>query len=169
VKEVPMFSRPFDDLAVGQRFSTRGRTITEADVVSFAALTGDHHPQHVDARWAAASPFGGRIAHGLLVLSYAAGLVPFDADRVVALRRVRDAVFKRPVRLGDTISVDGRVAEVTPLDDDTGLVAVALVVSGEDGRTVARATVEVLWRRDGTRGPAIADTGMVHALTSVPL
>jgi len=47
---------------------TRGRTITEAGVGAFSALTGDHHPQHTDAQWAAETPFGGRVAHGMLVL-----------------------------------------------------------------------------------------------------
>ena len=74
----------------------------------FAGLTGDFHPQHADAEWAAASPFGERIAHGLLVLSLAAGLVDFDPEEVLALRRVRDVVFKRPVKLGDTIRVERR-------------------------------------------------------------
>ena len=79
----------------------RGRTVTEADVTAFAGLTGDFHPQHVDAEWAAQSPFGERIAHGLLVLSLAAGMVDFDPEEVIALRRVRDVVFKRPVKLGE--------------------------------------------------------------------
>src|SRR3954469_16022733 len=83
-----------------------GRTITEADVVAFAGLTGDHHPQHVDASWAAHGPFGERIAHGMLVPAYAVGLVDFDPERVVALRRIEDVVFKRPVKIGDTIHVD---------------------------------------------------------------
>ena len=90
------WNAPFEELEAGQAFSTRGRTVTEADVVGFAALTGDWHPQHTDAEWAAGSRFGERIAHGLLVLSYAAGLVPLDPERVVALRRVGDAVFKQP-------------------------------------------------------------------------
>ena len=77
---------------------TRGRTITETDLVSFSALTGDWHPQHADAGWAAASPFGERIAHGMLVLSYGVGLLPIDPERVVALQGLRNAVFKRPVR-----------------------------------------------------------------------
>jgi acyl dehydratase len=161
-----MFDRPLDDLAPGMRFATRGRTVTEADVVGFATLTGDMHPQHTDAAWAAGSPFGGRIAHGLLVLSYAAGLVPFEPGRVLALRRVRDVVFKRPVRLGDTIRVDGRVAAVTPVDDTAGLVAVALTVSNQDARTVMRATIEVLWRRDGAAESA---DDPEQALTCVPL
>jgi acyl dehydratase len=141
-----MFSAPFEDLTVGREFSTRGRTVTEADVVGFAGLTGDWHPQHSDAEWAAAGPFGERIAHGMLVISLAAGLVPFDPKRVIALRRLGDVVFKRPVRLGDTVRVSGRVAERLPANDDAGLVTLAWSVLNQHGQVVCRARVEVLWR-----------------------
>lgn len=144
------FSLDLDELVPGQRFATRGRTITESDVVSFAALTGDRHPQHTDAAWAAASRFGERVAHGMLVLSYAVGLVPLDPDRVVALRRVREAVFKRPARLGDTVHVEGRIDQVEPLDEATGLVATGWRVVRQDGATLARIAVDVIWRRDGS-------------------
>jgi 3-hydroxybutyryl-CoA dehydratase len=142
------FSAPFESLEPGDAFTTRGRTVTEADVVGFAALTGDWHPQHADATWAAGSAFGERIAHGMLVISIAAGLVPFDPERVVALRRVSDATFKRPVRLGDTIRVQGRVADVSDVGADAGLVAFAWSVVNQDERVVCRARVEVLWRRE---------------------
>jgi acyl dehydratase len=144
---------PFEALEAGQAFTTRGRTVTEADVVAFAALTGDWHPQHSDAQWAAESPFGERIAHGLLVISLAAGLVPFDPGRVMALRRVGDATFKRPVRFGDTLRVEGRVAELAPVSDEAGLVTFAWSVVNQEGRAVCRARVEVLWRRDGKGEP----------------
>jgi 3-hydroxybutyryl-CoA dehydratase len=134
------------DIAAGDRFATSGRTVTESDVVGFAALTGDWHPQHADAVWAASSPFGERIAHGMLVLSFAVGLVPLDPERVLALRRVRDATFKRPVKLGDTIHVEGRVDEVKPIDAATAVVALAWSVINQDGKTVTRAVVEVVWR-----------------------
>jgi acyl dehydratase len=149
-----LFSRPFDDLWIGEKFVTRGRTVTETDVVSFAALTGDWHPQHADAEWAAASPFGERIAHGMLVLSYAVGLVPLDPERVVALRRVRDAVFKRPVRLGDTVHVEGAVERLDAVDDSVGIAGFLWTIANQDGRVVVRVEVEVLWRRDGA--PAAA-------------
>jgi 3-hydroxybutyryl-CoA dehydratase len=139
---------PFEALEPGQQFVTRGRTVTEADVVAFASLTGDWHPQHADAEWAATSPFGERIAHGMLVVSLAAGLVPFDPGRVVALRRVCDATFKRPVRFGDTLRVEGRIAEVAPASDEAGLVTFAWNVVNQEGRTVCRARVEVLWKRE---------------------
>ncbi len=167
-----MFSSPFEALEVGTRHVSRGRTITEADVVGFAALTGDHHPQHTDAAWAAESPFGERIAHGMLVLSYAAGLVPLDPERVLALRRVRDAVFKRPVHLGDTICVETRIAATDPA---TGVVTCAWLVRNQADRLVARATVDIVWKREP--GAAVEDddlapveaSGLVHAFSSVPL
>ena len=139
---------PFEALEAGQEFTTRGRTVTEADVVGFASLSGDWHPQHCDAAWAAESAFGERIAHGMLVIALASGLVPFDPGRVVALRRVSDATFKRPVRFGDTLRVEGRIAEVAPASDEAGLVTFAWNVVNQDGRTVCRARVEVLWKRD---------------------
>ena len=141
------FALDFDALKGGERFVTRGRTITEADIVQFAALTGDMHPQHTDAAWAAESRFGERIAHGMLVMSYAVGLVPLDPERVVALRRVSDVVFKHPAYIGDTIHVDGRIESLKPVDDQHGLVEALWKIVTQRGRTVARARVEMLWRR----------------------
>jgi 3-hydroxybutyryl-CoA dehydratase len=145
---VNVFSKDFDALSEGEHFVTRGRTIGEADITSFATLSGDTHPQHTDAEWAASSRFGERIAHGLLVLSYAAGLMPFDPERIVALRRVGDAVFKQPVRIGDTIHVEGEVVEKTDIDPGHGLVATRWRVLNQHGKLVARANVDLVWRRD---------------------
>lgn len=153
-----LFSRPFDELEAGERFATRGRTVTEADVVAFASLTGDWHPQHSDAEWAARSAFGERIAHGLFVVSLACGLVPFEPHRVVALRRLGDVVFKRAVRLGETICIHGKVADLRPLDDDAGLATFAWAIVNQHGQTVCRARVEVLWSGDT---PAKSDDGFV--------
>jgi acyl dehydratase len=157
---------PFEELREGASFESRGRTVTESDVVAFAAQTGDWHPQHSDAEWAASRPFGERIAHGMLVLSYAVGLVQFDPDRVVALRRVADAVFKRPVRLGDTIRVAGQIASCAPAGDDTGLVTLALRVLNQHDQTVVRARVDVLWRRDE---PAAAGDALANGFVAIPL
>jgi 3-hydroxybutyryl-CoA dehydratase len=145
---VNTFSKDFEALAEGERFVTRGRTIGEADITSFATLTGDTHPQHTDAEWAASSRFGERIAHGLLVISYAAGLMPFDPERIVALRRVGDAVFKQPVKIGDTIHVEGEVVEKTEIDAGHGLVATRWRVLNQHGKLVARASIDLVWRRD---------------------
>ena len=152
------FEKDFDALTPGERFITRGRTIGEADVTGFATLTGDTHPQHTDAEWAAGSRFGERIAHGLLVLSYAAGLVPFDPERVVALRRVGDAVFKQPVKIGDTIHVEGEIAATSELDPEHGLVETRWRVLNQRGKLVLRTTVEVVWRREAA--PPVEEPGV---------
>lgn len=142
------FEKDFDALEPGERYVTRGRTIGEADITGFATLTGDTHPQHTDAEWAAGSRFGERIAHGLLVVSYAAGLMPFDPDRIVALRRVADAVFKQPVRIGDTIHVEGEITRTTALDPAHGLVETTWRVRNQRGKLVMRARVELVWKRE---------------------
>jgi 3-hydroxybutyryl-CoA dehydratase len=142
------FEHDFDGLEAGARLVSRGRTITESDVVSFAALTGDWHPQHADAHWAENSAFGERIAHGMLVLSYAIGLLPLDPERVVALRGIRSVVFKRPVPIGTTIHAEAEVTGTRPLDESHGLVELALKIRDADGRLVARAAIDALWRRE---------------------
>jgi 3-hydroxybutyryl-CoA dehydratase len=129
-------------------FTTRGRTITESDLVSFAALTGDWHPQHADASWAATGRFGQRVAHGMLLISYAIGLVDFDPERVVALRGLDGVVFKRPVAIGDTIHVEGTVEGTRELDADTALTDMSWRILNQRSETVARAKVTAVCRRD---------------------
>jgi len=132
----------------GEPFVSQSRTIRDKDIASFAELTGDMHPQHTDAGWAAGSRFGERIAHGLLVQACAVGLMQFDPERVVALRRVGDAVFKLPVKIGDSIHVEAQVVGTREVDDDTELVEHRWRVVNQDGRMVLRMNVEVVCRRD---------------------
>jgi 3-hydroxybutyryl-CoA dehydratase len=152
---VTFFHRDFDSLDAGERFVTEARTISEADVAGFAALTGDTHPQHTDPEWAADTRFGEQIAHGLLVLSCAVGLMPLDPERVVALRRVGDAVFKQPVRIGDSVHVEGEVLRTRPVDDEHGLVECRWRVLNQDGKLVLRASGELLWRRAAVAEPIL--------------
>ncbi len=148
-----LFSLDFDEIEPGMRFRTRGRTITESDVTGFGTLTGDLHPVHTDAEWARESIFGERIAHGMLVLSYAVGLVPLSPERALALRRIRDATFKAPARLGDTIRVEGEVTDVKALDDGVGQVSCAWKILGPSRKPLVRATIDVLWRRGTPPSP----------------
>jgi 3-hydroxybutyryl-CoA dehydratase len=172
------WSDPFDRLAVGQRFGSGRRTVRDTDVIVFSALTGDWHPQHCDPDWAARSTFGERIAHGMLILSLAVGLVPLDPERVLALRRVGDVVFKRPVRLNDVISVGGELTALRPLDALTGLVDFSWAIRNQDDELVARANVQVLWRREDSQQEhagaafwheAIAGGGAADEFIPVPL
>jgi acyl dehydratase len=124
----------------------RERAVTERDILAFARLTGDTHPQHTEPAWAAGSRFGEQIAHGLLVLSFAVGLLELDPDRVVALRSVRDAVFKRPVKIGDVIRVDGETIGTQRVDGEHELLDVRLRVVNKDDQLVLRARLELLCR-----------------------
>jgi acyl dehydratase len=150
-------SRDFDGLEVGGRFRSPGRTITETDLVSFATLTGDFHPLHTDVEWAAESEFNGRIAHGMLLLSYCVGLVPLDPEHVLALRGFERIAFKRPVRIGDTIHVEGELESKKELDDATGLVVFNWKIVNQRGEVVTLAKVRVVWRRAAQPAePAVA-------------
>jgi acyl dehydratase len=157
-----LFASAFDEIEAGQSFSTYGRTITESDLSAFSGLTGDHHPLHTDAEWAAGSQFGERIAHGMLLLSCSVGLAPIDPDRVVALRGFDRVVFKRPVRIGETISLNGRVDSLKSLDSTTGLVRILWRVVNQKDQLVVRAEAEIVWRRSAPeQDPAGAEAGPV--------
>jgi acyl dehydratase len=107
----------FEDLEVGFRFETPRRTVTEADLVAFADVSGDVNPLHMDARFAAKSIYGERIAHGALVLSLATGLRQrtglFDGT-LMGLLEIRGWRFVAPVRIGDSIRVVSEVKELRP-------------------------------------------------------
>jgi|GEM_PF-368126 len=137
---------------------SRGRTITEADLVSFSALTGDWHPQHADAEWAKTSRFGERIAHGMLVLSYSIGLVGFDPEEVVALRGIDDLTFKRPVKIGETIRVEAQVDDRKELDDEHELVTLRWRVLASD-KLAVRAKIQAVRRTKAEAGASAGDGG----------
>src|SRR5262249_56215986 len=97
----------YEDLFVGMRFRSRGRTITDADVVGFAGLTGDYSEHHTSDVYAKSSQFGRRIAHGMLGLAYAHGLMwPRTGElreTAVAFLGIADWRFVAPIFIGDTI------------------------------------------------------------------
>lgn len=144
--DVGVFDQPWENVRVGDTFKTRARTVTEADVVQFAALTGDWHPAHSDETWAKESIFGRRVAHGMLVISYSLGLVPNDA--ILALRRIKTINFKRPVFLGETIHVFGKVAGKRPMSPEAGMVIGRWRTRNQDDQTICTMELEALWRRE---------------------
>jgi acyl dehydratase len=107
----------FEDFQVGQKIVTRGRTVTEADITMFAALSGDWYGIHVNEELAKKTIFGGRIAHGFLVLSIASGFVaPYDIA-VIAFYGMDKVRFTAPTKLGDTIHLVTEVIEVQDKGD----------------------------------------------------
>jgi len=105
----------YDELEIGNSWESRGRTITETDVVNFATLTGDFDPLHMDAEFAKSTPFRERIAHGLLGMTLAAGLAS-ECPRVKtdAFVQVSDWNFLKPMHFGDTVRVVTEVIQKNP-------------------------------------------------------
>jgi acyl dehydratase len=140
----------FEDFKVGDRVVTQARTITETDVVQFAALSGDWHPLHTDAEFAKGTIFGERIAHGLLILSISAGLM-FQAQgdepllkSAIALSGIEKIRFLAPTKIGDTIHSEGEVVNLTVVDSKRGLVVMSHRVKNQQGQEVLSYTAKVL-------------------------
>jgi acyl dehydratase len=108
----------FEEFSVGQKFVTEKRTITENDIMTFAALTGDNNRIHTDPEFSKTTVFGRQVAHGLLGLSIASGLAWQTGildGTVIAFREVDEWKFIKPVFIGDTIYVTMEAKEVKAL------------------------------------------------------
>ncbi len=142
-----LLARAYRDITAGLAETTRGRTITEADVVNFCALTGDWYYLHSDAELASKSAFGQRIAHGLLVYSYSAGLaIPPDSRTLVANYGNDRLRFTAPVFIGDTIHVELEVlskSDKAP-DGSSGVVDLRWDVFKQGGTQVVASTLKLV-------------------------
>ncbi|MBL8080826.1 MAG: hypothetical protein JNM55_22835 [Anaerolineales bacterium] len=113
-----MAGRYFEEFSVGQTVKTVGRTISEDAIFSFAGLTGDYNQIHTDAAFASKTQFGQRIAHGLLGLSIATGLIMQTGlleGTVLAFREINEWKFVKPFFIGDTAHVVMTVTETKAL------------------------------------------------------
>jgi 3-hydroxybutyryl-CoA dehydratase len=146
-----MFDRYYDEISVGDRREFTGITITETHVVNFAGVTGDHFGLHMDAEYAKTTPFKQRIAHGLLVLSCGAGLVPLLPGRMIAFLGMDEVRFTEPVFFGDTIHP---VMEVLDKRDKApgGIATIRETIHNQRDEVVVSAQIQI-WM--GNR-PAIA-------------
>ncbi|MCB2190785.1 MAG: MaoC family dehydratase N-terminal domain-containing protein [Deltaproteobacteria bacterium] len=143
----PMY---FDDFEVGQEFVTKARTVTEADIVNFAALSWDTNPLHTDAEFAAQSQFGERIAHGMLGLVIHAGLSQqlgtLEGTLVAFLGMTWQ--FHHPIKIGDTIHVVQRVKELRETSQaDRGVLTFEKEVINQRYQVVQSGTTTVLMLR----------------------
>lgn len=154
--DAPRRGRLFDEFEVGQRFASGGRTVTEADIAAFAGISGDFNPLHVDQEFAAATPFRGRIAHGLLVQSIASGLAWQTGifDGTIAALKEMVIRFQSPVVPGDTVRLElqvaGKEAEPSPR---RGWVRFTAQVQNQRGEAVIEGEwlTVILRRADGGR------------------
>jgi len=144
----------YDDLEEGQSWTSPRRTVTEADVVQFASLSGDFNALHTDAIFAADHPFGQRAAHGMLTLSIASGLTTrmpvyrlMDGARY-ALTELR-CRWRKPVFIGDTIHVELRIGTKTESQKrpGTGKVLMHRIIKNQHDDVVAESEWTTLMRR----------------------
>lgn len=142
--------RFYEELEVGRRYETPTRTITEADIKVFTELTADRNPLHVDDAFAAEWGFGGRIAHGPMIVGIAFGLmsrIDFMDGTVLGLLDIGWS-FKGPVRPGDEIGVILRVAgKRMTRKPDRGVVDLAIDVTNQRGELVQAGTAKAMIRR----------------------
>ncbi|MBV6468104.1 MAG: hypothetical protein PGMFKBFP_03481 [Anaerolineales bacterium] len=138
----------FEEFSVGQKIASVGRTVTEGDIMTFAGLTGDYNQIHTDAAFAAGTQFGQRIAHGLLGLSIAVGLLMRTGaleGTVLAFREIVEWKFVKPVFIGDTLRVEMEVKELKAMPRiGGGQALVALDVKNQKDETLMRGTLTVL-------------------------
>lgn len=140
----------FDQFNVGDTFVSQARTVTEADVVNFAGLSGDFNPLHTDEEFGKATPFGGRIAHGMLVAAMATGMANwtgvFEGTTLALMEQV--IRYKGAVKFGDTIHLELKVAEKRETSKpDRGILIVETYVCNQDGKPALEGTWTLLMKR----------------------
>ncbi len=141
----------FDEFNLADRFVSQARTVTEADVVAFAALSGDYNPLHTDAEFAKLTPFGARIAHGMLVASMGTGFgnqmgVLEGASLALIEQVIR---YKGPVHFGDTVHLELVVKEKKETSKpDRGVMLFDALVVNQKEETVVEMQWTLLMRRN---------------------
>jgi 3-hydroxybutyryl-CoA dehydratase len=140
--------RYYDDFQIGERIRTRARTVTEADIVLFAAFSGDWHPLHVDEEYAKKALFGERIAHGFLVLSVATGLMGLAEMAVLAFYGMDRVRFMAPTKIGDTLRVEMEVEEKKDRNEKEGIVTLKTIIKNQKDMAVASMGMKLLMSRD---------------------
>ncbi len=140
----------FDDFHIGQKFVTKSRTITEADVVNFAGLSWDHNQLHTDAEYAAGTRYSKRIAHGLLgVIAHAGLSYQLTEDSILALLEL-NWQFKGPIFLGDSIHVEQVVKEMRESSTgDRGVLKFEKKVINQRGEIVQTGSTTILLAKKG--------------------
>jgi acyl dehydratase len=141
----------WEEWEIGAEFESPARTVTEADIVQFAGLSGDYNPLHINEEYCKTTLFGGRIAHGPLVYAIAAGLLfqlhLYD-DTLIAFLGFEDLRFTKPVKPGDTIHARVKVLEKTETSRaDRGVMKRQLQVFNQRGEVVQEGRQAFLLKR----------------------
>lgn len=140
----------FEQFEIGAKYASQARTVTEADVVAFAGLSGDFNPLHTDAEFGKSTPFGERIAHGMLIVAMATGMANwtgiFEGTTLALMEQV--VRYKGAVKFGDTVHLEMEVLEKTPTSKpDRGVVKFAARVLNQRGEAVVDGEWTLLMKR----------------------
>jgi acyl dehydratase len=142
--------RYFEELEVGESFITRGRTVTEADIINFAGLSGDWNQLHTNAEYARGTIFGERIAHGMLGLVIASGLMQsleLYNDTLMAFLGL-EWRFTAPVKIGDTLHIEQTVTKKHETKKpDRGIVTLEARLMNQRGEVVQEGTRKIMLMR----------------------
>jgi acyl dehydratase len=141
-----------EDLEAGQTFVSAARTVTEADVVAFAGLSGDFNPIHTDAEFSKQTIYGQRVVYGLLGLSIATGLLDrlgIFSGSAIAMLGIDDWKFTQPVFIGDTLHLALTIVGVRPSSSkpDRGIVERRFELKNQRGEVCQAGRIDVLVRR----------------------
>ena len=136
----------YEDMEVGLKVVTAGRTISAADIMTFAGISGDWNAIHVESEFAKTSAFGERVAHGLLGLSVATGLAMQMGflDRTVEAFTSMEWKFRAPIKIGDTIHTEAEVTQKKAVGTAGGFVTFNVVVKNQNDQTTQRGSWTIM-------------------------
>ena len=139
-----------EDYHTGERWVTPGRTLTETDIINYAGLTGDWHPIHTNVEYARTTPFGERIAHGLLVLAMGSALIFRLGEHIlfpktfIAFYGMDQVRFVGPAKIGDTLHCEAEVVALEIKDEKRGILVCKNAIRNQRGEDVVMYTTRFL-------------------------
>ncbi len=141
-----MIDQPFSDLEIGQVKTSRGRTLTETDVVNFCMLTGNWLEIHANKEFAASALYGQRIVQGTLVFAIVNALIQFDSEVVEAFYGVDRLRFLKPSFIGDTVWARTKIIDLRPKKSGAGVAVNELLGVNQRRETILRCEFSLLVR-----------------------
>lgn len=143
-----MIDAPYGELEIGQRKVSKGRTLTEADVVNFCMLTGNWLELHANAEFAKETMFGQRIVQGSLIFSIGNAMIPFDPEVIEAFYGCDKLRFVKPSFIGDTIWATGEIVRLEERGDKHGVATLLLEVANQREEVVMSCEFSLLVRKE---------------------
>lgn len=130
----------YESISIGDKESFT-RTITEADIINFAGITGDYNPVHVNKEYARETMFKDRIAHGMLTASFISTVIGMKLPGANTIYMSQEVSFKAPVYIGDTVTAE---VEVVDKKDDKKIIDLKTIIKNQDEKVVVDGSAKVM-------------------------